>query len=67
LGAGHWPDVVSDKGLALARWSLVADDVRRGLLAVAGRRFIAHVGAYHFVCPARHLALPKVGAPRTGA
>ena len=50
------------QGLALARWSLVADDVRRGLLAVAGRRFIPHVGAYYFVCPPRHLQLPKVAA-----
>ena len=47
------------QGLALARWSLVGDDVALGRLAVAGRA-VHSAGAYHFVCPPAHLALEKV-------
>jgi len=46
-------------GLALARWSLVADDVTMGRLAVAGRSVRSAHGCY-FVCPPANLALSKV-------
>jgi LysR family glycine cleavage system transcriptional activator len=47
------------QGLALARWSLVGDEVTLGRLAVAGRA-VPSEGAYYFVCPPAHLALEKV-------
>jgi len=47
------------QGLALARWSLVADEVTNGRLAVAGRA-VHSAHAYHFVCPPAHLVLEKV-------
>jgi LysR family transcriptional regulator, glycine cleavage system transcriptional activator len=51
------------QGLALARWSLVGDEITMGRLAVAGRAVLsAH--AYHFVCPPAHLALEKVAVFR---
>jgi LysR family transcriptional regulator, glycine cleavage system transcriptional activator len=49
-------------GLALARWSLVADEVRSGRLAVASKKFIPHHSTYYFVCPPKHRTLPKVAA-----
>lgn len=51
------------QGLALARWSLVADDVALGRLAVAGRA-VHSARAYYFVCPPAHLAFDKVTAFR---
>ena len=51
------------QGLALARWSLVGDEVTMGRLAVAGRA-VHSVHAYHFVCPPAHLALEKVAVFR---
>ena len=51
------------QGLALARWSLVADEVTMGRLAVAGRA-VHSAHAYHFVCPPAHLALEKVAVFR---
>lgn len=51
------------QGLALGRWSLVADEVTRGRLAVAGRAVLS-TGAYYFVCPPPHLAFDKVTAFR---
>ena len=47
------------QGLALARWSLVGDEVAMGRLAVAGRA-VQSPRAYYFVCPPAHLALEKV-------
>jgi len=47
------------QGLALARWSLVADEVTTGRLAIAGRA-VHSAHAYYFVCPPAHLALEKV-------
>ena len=47
------------QGLALSRWSLVADEVSMGRLAIAGRALRSR-HAYHFVCPPAHLALEKV-------
>jgi LysR family transcriptional regulator, glycine cleavage system transcriptional activator len=51
------------QGLALAMWSLVADDVAMGRLAVAGRA-VRSARAYHFVCPPAHLAINKVATFR---
>jgi len=51
------------QGLALAMWSLVADDVSIGRLAVAGRAVRAG-RAYYFVCPPAHLAIDKVAVFR---
>ena len=51
------------QGLALARWSLVADEVTNGRLTVAGRA-VHSAHAYHFVCPPAHLALEKVAVFR---
>lgn len=53
----------SAQGLALARWSLAADAVAAGRLAVAGRSVQA-AGAYYFVCPPAHLGFDKVAAFR---
>jgi LysR family glycine cleavage system transcriptional activator len=47
------------QGLALSRWSLVADEVAMSRLAIAGRA-LRSAHAYHFVCPPAHLALEKV-------
>ena len=47
------------QGLALSRWSLVADLVALGRLAVAGRA-VHSARAYYFVCPAAHRTLEKV-------
>jgi LysR family transcriptional regulator, glycine cleavage system transcriptional activator len=52
-------------GLALARWSLVADDVKRGRLAIASENVTRNGRDYYFVCPAKHCALPKVVAFHT--
>lgn len=49
-------------GLALARWSLVADDVRIGRLAVASKKFVPYSRTYYFVCPPKHCDVPKVAA-----
>ena len=49
-------------GLALARWSLVADDVRIGRLAVASKKFVTYNRTYYFVCPPKHCNVPKVAA-----
>ena len=47
------------QGLAFARWSMVADVVGLGHLAVAGHAIHSAHG-YYFVCPPAHLALDKV-------
>ena len=49
-------------GLALARWSLVADDVLLGRLAVASKKITRHVRTYYFVCPPKYRDMPKVAA-----
>jgi LysR family glycine cleavage system transcriptional activator len=49
-------------GLALARWSLAADEIRRGRLAMASKKVIPYVRAYYFVCPPKHRSMPKVAA-----
>jgi LysR family transcriptional regulator, glycine cleavage system transcriptional activator len=47
------------QGLALARWSLVGDEVAVGRLAVAGRA-VSAAHAWYFVCPPALLTLDKV-------
>ena len=49
-------------GLALARWSLVADEVESGRLAMASRQVVPYGLAYYFVCPPKLRELPKVTA-----
>ena len=49
-------------GLALARWSLAADEVRSGKLAVASKKVIPYRLTYYFVCPPKHRAMSKVAA-----
>jgi LysR family glycine cleavage system transcriptional activator len=51
------------QGLALARWSLVADEVGQGRLAVAGRAVKAPL-AWYLACPPAHLVMEKVVAFR---
>jgi LysR family transcriptional regulator, glycine cleavage system transcriptional activator len=51
------------QGLALAMWSLVADAVTLGRLAVAGRA-VRSARGYYFVCPPAHLTIDKVAAFR---
>jgi len=48
------------QGLALARWSLVADEVRDGRLAVASPRVLKFFRSYFFVCPPGLVRLDKV-------
>ena len=47
-------------GLALTRWSLVADGIRSGRLALAGRHVTQYPFGYFFVCPPKHREMPKV-------
>lgn len=49
-------------GLALARWSLVADEVRSGVLVLACRKPMVSNRLYWFVYPRRVRALPSVAA-----
>jgi LysR family glycine cleavage system transcriptional activator len=51
-------------GLALARWSLVANEVRHGSLVIASRHVTPYARSYYFVCLPRALQLKKVAALR---
>jgi DNA-binding transcriptional LysR family regulator len=51
-------------GLALARWSLVADEVADGTLVLAGRKPVAYPQSYWFVYPRRARSLASVAAFR---
>jgi LysR family glycine cleavage system transcriptional activator len=48
------------QGLALARWSLVADDLAVGRLKRAGIQSVRQRAGYYFVAPPEHFDLPKV-------
>lgn len=48
------------EGLALARWSLVADDLAVGRLVRVGTQSVRQRAAYYLVAPPEHFALPKV-------
>jgi len=50
------------EGLALARWSLVGDEVKAGALAVAASSPRLFPRSYWFVCPKRALSMPSVAA-----
>ena len=56
-GAGH--------GLALTRWSLAAQEVECGRLAIASRTIIRMASAYFFVCPKSYLGIDKIAAFRS--
>jgi LysR family glycine cleavage system transcriptional activator len=47
-------------GLALTRWSLVAQDLATGRIVRASERFVRCPRAYYFVCPEMYVAMPKV-------
>jgi LysR family glycine cleavage system transcriptional activator len=49
-------------GLALARWSLVADEIARGELVVASQKPLLNRRAYWFVYPKRSRVLPSIAA-----
>jgi LysR family transcriptional regulator, glycine cleavage system transcriptional activator len=48
------------KGLALARWSLVADDLAAGRLARPSMQSVRQTAAYYFVAPPQNYDVPKV-------
>jgi LysR family glycine cleavage system transcriptional activator len=52
------------RGLALARWSLVSDEIAEGCLVIASSRIVPMAHGYHFVCPSSYLATEKVAAFR---
>lgn len=47
-------------GLALTRWSLVAQDLASGRIAQASKQVALCSRAYYFVCPETYVAMPKV-------
>jgi LysR family transcriptional regulator, glycine cleavage system transcriptional activator len=51
---------LAGQGLALSRWSLVANEVADGSLVIASRKIVKTAGAYYFVCPESYLVLDKV-------
>jgi LysR family glycine cleavage system transcriptional activator len=55
---------VAGRGLALARWSLVAAEVQGGRLAVASPIITPYQRGYYFVCLPRVRALAKVATLR---
>jgi len=51
-------------GFAVVRWSLAAQDIERGLLALASQHVVPSRWGYWFVCPETYATLPKVAAFR---
>jgi len=51
-------------GFGIMRWTLVADELQTGRVALASRRVIPYRYAYYFVCPEGYAELPKVAALR---
>jgi LysR family glycine cleavage system transcriptional activator len=47
-------------GLALARWSLAADEVADGRLALASRTIVQYEYSYYLVCPEANRGIEKV-------
>jgi len=47
-------------GLALTRWSLVAQDLAAGRIVRASDRIVPCPRAYYFVCPEMYVTMPKV-------
>lgn len=56
--------VVEDLGYAILRWSLVADELQTGRVALASERVVPFPFAYFFVCPEAYARLPKVATFR---
>jgi LysR family transcriptional regulator, glycine cleavage system transcriptional activator len=52
------------RGLALARWSLVAGEIAEGCLVIASRKIVPMAHGYYFVCPASYLGVEKVATFR---
>jgi LysR family transcriptional regulator, glycine cleavage system transcriptional activator len=48
------------QGVALTRWSLVAQDLASGRIVQASRRIAPCPRAYYFVCPESYVTMPKV-------
>jgi LysR family transcriptional regulator, glycine cleavage system transcriptional activator len=48
------------QGVALSRWSLVAQDLASGRVVQASKRIAPCPRAYYFVCPEDYVAMPKV-------
>ncbi len=71
LGADNSAAIVhlaaSGAGLALARWSLIGDELKRGHLTVASRRVTPFPRRYYFVCLPKVRHLKKVAAFRDWA
>jgi LysR family transcriptional regulator, glycine cleavage system transcriptional activator len=55
---------VSGAGLALARWSLIRDELRRGQLALASSTITRYSFSYYFVCLPRMRTVKKVATFR---
>lgn len=55
---------VGGAGLALARWSLIGDELQDGKLAIASRKITPFARRYYFVCLPSTLHLKKVIALR---
>ena len=51
-------------GLALARWTLAADDIAKGHVVLAHPQALRFTRSYYFVCPEAYLTRPKVAAFR---
>ncbi|HEY1726710.1 MAG TPA: LysR substrate-binding domain-containing protein [Steroidobacteraceae bacterium] len=50
----------SGLGLALARWSLIGEELRRGELALASDRITPFARRYYFVCPPKARSIRKL-------
>src|SRR5579862_5113860 len=48
------------QGLALTRWSLVAQDLASGRIVQASKRLAPCPRTYYFVCPESYVTMPKV-------
>jgi LysR family transcriptional regulator, glycine cleavage system transcriptional activator len=51
-------------GFAIIRWSLVANDLAAGRVALASERVIPYKFSYYFVCPKAYIELPKLAILR---
>jgi LysR family glycine cleavage system transcriptional activator len=56
--------VTEGLGFAILRWTLAADDLQSGRIALASRRVVPSHWAHYFVCPETYASLPKVAALR---
>ena len=54
----------SGHGFALARWSLVSQEIEAGRLVMASRKIIPAARAYFFVCPSGFIGMEKIAAFR---